>query len=547
VAVDAVVIGAGPNGLVAATVLARAGWSVEVLERQEVAGGAVGSERTGRGYLHDWGSAFYGVLHASPVLRELGLHERVAWAHTRTPVSAVWDPERPGAVLRRTVDGTADGLGADGDAWRELVGWWHRLGEPLFGAMLGPVGAPLPLLRTLRRLSGPREAVQTARLLLEPVEAYVQQQFTTDAGRMLLAANATHADVGIDAAGSTPPALLLAMAAQVHGMPVPVGGASRLAEAMVEAAQEAGVVVRTGVDVTRVVVRGGRAVGVVTADGTGVAARRAVVADVAPTVLARDLVGEQHLPGEWLASLRRHRYTSGYFRLDVDLDRPAPWADERLRDSVVVHVTGDLDELALSQAEVRRGLLPSRPQLILGQQDRADPSRVPAGAASLWVECHCPGPPGRRAGRLGRAVRRARPRPAGGARPGPARCGRRHDGPDPARAAGPRPEPRRWRRRRRVGGARPAAGVPSGRRLVALRPAGDRPVHVRGRLAPGRRGARPVRAQRGDRGAPAGLARAPALTARSGVSPAARRGSCRARSASGRCRPSRRPSGSPTA
>ena len=392
-AVDAVVIGAGPNGLVAATVLARAGWSVEVLERQDVAGGAVGSERTGRGYLHDWGSAFYGVLHASPVLRELGLHERVAWAHTRTPVSAVWDPERPGAVLRRTVDGTADGLGADGDAWRELVGWWHRLGEPLFGAMLGPVGAPLPLLRTLRRLSGPREAVQTARLLLEPVEAYVQQQFTTDAGRMLLAANATHADVGIDAAGSTPPALLLAMAAQVHGMPVPVGGASRLAEAMVEAAQEAGVVVRTGVDVTRVVVRGGRAVGVVTADGTGVAARRAVVADVAPTVLARDLVGEQHLPGEWLASLRRHRYTSGYFRLDVDLDRPAPWADERLRDSVVVHVTGDLDELALSQAEVRRGLLPSRPQLILGQQDRADPSRVPAGAASLWVECHCPARP----------------------------------------------------------------------------------------------------------------------------------------------------------
>ena len=183
------------------------------------------------------------------------------------------------------------------------------------------------------------------------------------------------------------------MAAQVHGMPVPVGGAVRLAQAMVEAAQEAGVVVRTGVEVTRVVVRGGRAVGVVTADGTGVAARRAVVADVAPTVLARDLVGEQHLPGEWLASLRRHRWTSGYFRLDVDLDGPAPWADERLADSAVVHVTGDLDELAMSQAQVRRGRLPDAPQLIVGQQDRADPTRVPPGAASLWVECHCPARP----------------------------------------------------------------------------------------------------------------------------------------------------------
>jgi phytoene dehydrogenase-like protein len=176
---------------------------------------------------------------------------------------------------------------------------------------------------------------------------------------MLVAAHATHGDVGVDASGSTPPALLLAMAAQVHGMPVPVGGAVRLAEALVEVAQEAGVVVRTGVEVTRVVVRGGRAVGVVTADGTGVSARRAVVADVAPTVLARDLVGEQHLPGAWLASLRRHRYTSGYFRLDVDLDRPAPWADERLADAAVVHVTGDLDELAMSQAQVRRGGSPS--------------------------------------------------------------------------------------------------------------------------------------------------------------------------------------------
>jgi phytoene dehydrogenase-like protein len=397
VTVDAVVIGAGPNGLVAATLLARAGWSVEVHERADVAGGAVGSDRTDRGYVHDWGSAFYGVLHTSPVLVELGLDHRVGWAHTPVPVAAVWDSTQPGAVLRRTPEATAAGLGVDGAAWEQVVAWWHRLGEPLFGAMLGPVGAPGALLQTAARLSGPREGLQTIRMLLEPVEAWTQQQFATEAARMLFAGNATHADVAVDAAGSTPPAMLLAMAAQVHGMPVPVGGASALAGALVAAAQEAGVVVRTGLEVTRVVVRGGRAVGVVSRDRTGAqegtAVRRAVVADVAPGTLARDLVGEQHLPGDWLAALRRHRWSSGYFRLDLDLSAPAPWADQRLGEAVVVHVSGDLDGLALSQAQVRRGLLPAQPQLILGQQDRADPSRVPAGAASLWVECHCPATP----------------------------------------------------------------------------------------------------------------------------------------------------------
>ena len=385
-------IGAGHNGLVAATRLARAGWSVEVLERADVAGGAVGSATTDRGYLHDWGSAFYGVLHTSPVLTELGLDRRVQWARTDVPLAALFDPARPAALLRADAGDTAAGLGADGQAWLRLVDWWERLGGPLIGAMLGPVGAPVPLARFLAA-AGPRGVLATGKALLEPLEVYAGHAFTTQAARLLLAGHATHADVAADATGSTPPALLLAMAAQTRGMPVPVGGAARLAQAMVEAAQDAGVVVRTGAEVSRVVVRGGRAVGVVCADGTGVAARRAVVADVAPGALARDLVGEEHLPGDWLAQLARHRYGSGYYRLDVDLSAPAPWADARVRDALVLHVTGDLDVLALSQAQVRRGVLPDHPQLIVGQQDRADPSRVPPGAATLWVECHAPARP----------------------------------------------------------------------------------------------------------------------------------------------------------
>jgi phytoene dehydrogenase-like protein len=226
--------------------------------------------------------------------------------------------------------------------------------------------------------------------------------------------------VGIDAAGSTPPALLLAMAAQVHGMPVPVGGASRLAEAMVEAAQEAGVVVRTGVDVTRVVVRGGRAVGVVTADGTGVAARRAVVADVAPTVLAGTWSASSTCRGSGsprCAGTGTPPATSGWTSTSTGR---RPWADERLRDSVVVHVTGDLDELAMSQAEVRRDRLPTHPQLILGQQDRADPPACPRARRACGSSATAR-PARGRAGRLGAALHRAGAGPAGAARAGAAR------------------------------------------------------------------------------------------------------------------------------
>jgi phytoene dehydrogenase-like protein len=392
VTVDAVVIGAGPNGLTAATLLARAGWSVELLERREVAGGAVGSVTTSRGYLHDWGSAFYGVLHSFPVLKQLGLDRRVDWACTDVPLAAVWDPAGPAAVMRRKAEATAAGLGRDAAAWLDTVAWWERLGVPLFDVLMGPVGAPVPLARFGARAT-PRELLVTARTLLEPVEEWVRLRYAEPAARMLFASNATHVDIGVDSAGSTPASMLLAMAAQTHGMPVPVGGARALAAAMVEAAQEAGVVVRTGVDVTSVVVRQGRAVGVTCADGSGVGARRAVVADVAPTALARDLVGEEHLPPAWLGQLRRHRYGSGYFRLDLDLAGPVPWSDERLREAMVVHVTGDLDELAMSQAQVRRGQAPDNPQLIVGQQDRADPTRVPAGAAALWAECHCPARP----------------------------------------------------------------------------------------------------------------------------------------------------------
>jgi phytoene dehydrogenase-like protein len=392
------VIGAGPNGLVCAAYLARAGWSVEVLERADEPGGAVRSEAlTLPGFVHDTFSAFYGLLHASPVFRELELDRRVRWRHFATPVAAVVAPDRV-ALIVSDVDATARGLAAadpaDGAAWRDLYEWWQDKGERLFGMLLAPVGAVKPVLRFARaaRFWG---SLETALMQMTRLEDLARDRFSSEEARALFASGVTHSELAVDEVGSAPPAIVLAMLAQAYGMPVPAGGASKLADGLVGAVAEGGGSIRTGAEVTRVVVERGRAVGVEVADGGVIRARRAVIADTGPLALTRDLVGEAHFPQLWLAGLRRFRYGAGVFKLDLALSGPVPWKAEGVAESGVVHLCGDLDTMARSAFEVRRGLLPQEPLLVVGQQSVADETRAPQGAHTLWIECHVPSaPPG---------------------------------------------------------------------------------------------------------------------------------------------------------
>jgi phytoene dehydrogenase-like protein len=188
-------------------------------------------------------------------------------------------------------------------------------------------------------------------------------------------------------------AIILAMLAQDVGMPVPAGGAQTLADAMAAVVTDAGSEIRTNTDVTRVVIENGRAVGVETADGDSVRARRAVVADTGALALFRDLAGQDSVPDSYLAGLRAFRYGSGVYKLDLALDGPVPWAAEELASCGVVHVTGDIDTMAQTAFDVRRGILPEKPLLIIGQQTVADPSRAPSGKHTLWLECHVPSIP----------------------------------------------------------------------------------------------------------------------------------------------------------
>ena len=378
----------------AATTLARAGWEVVVLERSAVAGGAVGSaELTVPGYVHDPYSAFYGLLHASPVYAELDLGSRVSWADFDVPVAAGLSPGVT-AALHRVPDATAAALaarhGPDGEAWSELVSWWDRVGRHFLQMMLAPIPSVAPMVRLVR--GARRELFETAHMMLTSMEALAGDRFHQPAARALLASGASHADVPVNHPGGVPAALVLAMVAQRHNMPVPVGGAGRLADALVDALREAGGEVRTAKRVTRVIVERGRAVGVETADGDRVPARRAVVADTGVRALFADLV-DAPLPASYLSGLRRFRSGTGVFKVDLALRGPAPWRDEDLARAGVVHLCGDIGAMARAGFEAGQGIVPGEPMLIVGQQSLADPTRAPAGAHTLWVETHVPSRP----------------------------------------------------------------------------------------------------------------------------------------------------------
>ncbi|HEY0447644.1 NAD(P)/FAD-dependent oxidoreductase [Actinophytocola sp.] len=392
--VDAVVIGAGHNGLVAANVLADAGWRVLVAEAAEEPGGAVRSaEITAPGYLSDLCSAFYPLAAASPALLDLGLERYgLRWRHAPAVLAHVF-PDGRHVSLSRDLDTTAASVATfapeDADAWRAEFAYWQRVRDDVLDAILRPfppVRAGARLLRTL----GAGEVLRLARMLTLPARTLGRERFAGDGARVLLAGNALHTDLGPDNAGSGVFGWLLTMLGQEVGFPVPEGGAGKITEALVRRLSERDGRVDCGRPVTEVLVAGGQAVGVRDASGVAVRARRAVLADVPAPLLYRDLVGEANLPARLVADLARFHWDDGTVKVDWALSGPIPWTASPVGAAGTVHLGADLDGLSGVATDLACGRVPRAPFLLLGQMTTADPSRSPAGTEAVWAYTHVP-------------------------------------------------------------------------------------------------------------------------------------------------------------
>jgi phytoene dehydrogenase-like protein len=391
---DAVVVGGGPNGLVAANHLADHGWSVLLLEAQSEVGGAVRSAGDVHpGFVHDTFSAFYPLGAASPAIRELGLEQHgLRWRHA----PAVLGHPLPGqgwALLHRDREVTAGLMDAaypgDGQAWLDLCAEWDRIGGHLVEGLLTPFPPIRPALAGLARLRGVG-GLGFVRTLLTPAADLGSSRFGGTAPRILLAGNAGHSDIPLDAPGSGLMALMMTMLGQTIGFPVPEGGAGELSAALARRFTALGGEIRCDAEVTRVVTSGGRACGVGLADGERVLAGRAVVADVAAPALFGRLLDPADLPARVVRGMRGFRMDPGTVKVDWALDGPVPWEQQPAYAPGTVHVADSTAQLTESLGQVAAGAVPAEPFLLAGQMTTSDPTRSPAGTESMWAYTHVP-------------------------------------------------------------------------------------------------------------------------------------------------------------
>lgn len=362
---DGVVIGSGPNGLAAAIVLAQKGYSVKVFEaKDDIGGGTRTKELTLPGFHHDVCSAIHPMAAASPFLQALPLEQfGLQWIHPPYPLAHPLD-EEPAVVLYNSLDKTTEGLGRDGDAYRNVfepvVHNWETLAPQLLGPFKLIPDTPLLLARFGLKA-------------LQPAERLANAKFTTARTKALFAGLAAHSIMPLDAMATSAVGMVLGSVGHVHGWPFPKGGSQALSRAMADYLQSLGGEIQTGSPVKAL---------------EDIPDARAVFFNTTPAQILK--IASEKLRGSYAKKLQRYRYGAGVFKLDLALDGPIPWKDPACYKAGTVHLGGTLEEIVESEACLKKDTHPEKPYVLVAQQSLFDDSRAPEGKHTCWAYCHVP-------------------------------------------------------------------------------------------------------------------------------------------------------------
>jgi phytoene dehydrogenase-like protein len=394
---DAVFVGAGINSLAGAALLSQAGWSVCVLERNEILGGCIrtSTDLTDPGFTHEVLASWHPLFTGSPAYAELKseLDRRgLVYLNTELPTASTF-PDGWSAVLSTSLEANVAELerhaSGDGAAWQAMFDSFMANADLSFGVLDTELWSPagLGLGRQVLRRFGRRGTLAFAAAVLTSARDWLGETFDSDAARGLLAPWVLHTGLGPDQAASGFMTQVIACALQLGGMPVPEGGGVVLVDALAGIVRDAGGELRTGAEVERVLVSGGRATAVRLANGEKITAHNAVVASVTPTQLYGRLLGGGDVPGDVTRAAARYRYGRGEMQIHFALrERPDWYGDERLGQTAIVHVTPGVDGVSRAVNEAERGLLPAEATIVCGQPCAVDPSRAPEGSWILWIQ-----------------------------------------------------------------------------------------------------------------------------------------------------------------
>jgi len=394
---DAVFVGGGINSLAGAALLSKAGWNVCLLERSEELGGCIktSSDLTAPGFTHEVLASWHPLFTGSPAYAELkgDLDRRgLEYLNTELPTASAF-PDGTSAFLTTSHEGNvtefAHHAAADGPAWDAMFNGFMANADLSFGVLGTELWSPagLGLGRQALRRFGRRGLLAYLGTVLSTCRDWLGDTFESEAAHGLLAPWVLHTGLGPDQAASGFMTQVIACALQLGGMPVPKGGGIVLVDGLAGIVRDAGGEVRTGAEVERVLVSGGKATAVRLASGETIRAERAVIASVTPTQLYGGLLGTGDAPTDVTRAARRYRYGRGEMQIHIAMSEPPDWyGDDRLGQTAIVHVTPGLDGVSRAVNEAERGLLPAEATIVCGQPVAVDPSRAPEGSWIVWIQ-----------------------------------------------------------------------------------------------------------------------------------------------------------------